>query len=782
MKKRVIAFFVLFVMILTVLVGCAKVKDTSAMLSLGEKYLSELNYEQAVVQFLKVIDIEPKNVRAYLGGADAYLHLDKQPEAVDLLAQGVANTGNPNIQHALDGVEISGIDGYIAIAEAYRAEGWQDREIELLNRVYKETGDERIVIILRENYPREAEKLESESGFDDEKPEGGSESDSGDAKPNSRNISISDYERLGGHAIIGEVMLDLDFDGQPELLVTLDRGEDKNFAETNVYRCDTKGGLEYIGSFMNYRDAGDLVLGCMPSKRGWFHMTYYDYKTKTGSPNGSLDYDYIMRLEGDSLTFEEVIKADFSIKYNYEYNYQYIDGVKTLWLDGAKATITETTQGNYTRYAINGKIQSNNEYDCYSEEDTVRAYKEKYCSENITDAYSLCNDDAVYVNSYGDRALIDKADEPAGFLEGTVDDTSHLYYRYASSIPASGYDINSEMKSEVDAHVEAEYTEFFQETGIIPYKYMIFKDMEYDANTEETLIDGRSIETYLRGLYNSNFSDQNHVVFFVIYNNEWGGSIRVIYMGDNVCKLLGLDSNTTYINSQYDDKQTPEQFKYKYFGKSENELKKRVQTLSGYVVARRSNSKLKDYTWFQQEGGRGKPVIYLYPEKTTDVSVKIGGDVLLTCTYPEYNGEWNVTAEPDGTLWDADGQEYYCLYWEGVAKSDYDFSRSFCVSSEDTADFLREKLTHIGLNAREVNEFVIYWLPILKNNQYNQIIFQTEQYAAEIPLTIAPAPDTQIRVFMAYKPLSEPVETKPQILPRYKRKGFTVVEWGGGKA
>ena len=52
-----------------------------------------------------------------------------------------------------------------------------------------------------------------------------------------------------------------------------------------------------------------------------------------------------------------------------------------------------------------------------------------------------------------------------------------------------------------------------------------------------------------------------------------------------------------------------------------------------------------------------KPVIYLYPEQEQEVSVRLDYDGELTCTYPEYNDGWTVTAKPDGRLTDRTGTE-----------------------------------------------------------------------------------------------------------------------------
>ena len=176
-----------------------------------------------------------------------------------------------------------------------------------------------------------------------------------------------------------------------------------------------------------------------------------------------------------------------------------------------------------------------------------------------------------------------------------------------------------------------------------------------------------------------------------------------------------------------------------------------------------------------------KPVIYLYPEEETRVTVKLDYNGQLTCTYPAYEKGWTVTASPDGTLTDEAGKQYNYLYWEGTDRIRYDFSQGFCVAGANTAAFLEEALAQLGLTRREANEFIVYWLPQMESNPYNLISFQGEAYTSHARLSIAPAPDTLLRVFMAWKPLESPVEVEPQLLTAPERSGFTAVECGGAR-
>jgi hypothetical protein len=175
-----------------------------------------------------------------------------------------------------------------------------------------------------------------------------------------------------------------------------------------------------------------------------------------------------------------------------------------------------------------------------------------------------------------------------------------------------------------------------------------------------------------------------------------------------------------------------------------------------------------------------KPVIYLYPQEETKVNVTLDYNGEFTTTYPQYNKGWNMIAKPNGTLIDPiTNKEYYCLFWEGFSNIEYDLSKGFVVKGEDTREFLENSLATLGLSEREMNEFIIFWLPKMEHNPYNLITFQNESYTNNAMLNVSPTPDSIIRVFMVWKGLDSPIDIAPQELQTPQRDGFVVVEWGG---
>ncbi len=184
--------------------------------------------------------------------------------------------------------------------------------------------------------------------------------------------------------------------------------------------------------------------------------------------------------------------------------------------------------------------------------------------------------------------------------------------------------------------------------------------------------------------------------------------------------------------------------------------------------------------------GVGKPVIYLYPEEETRVTVELDFEGQLITTYPtidEELGGWDVVAYPDGTLYDTrDGHEYSYIYWNGISSAfTPNFESGFVVRGEDTVEFLQSTLSEMGMLPYEYNELIVYWLPYMEHHAYNLIHFAAEEYTDIARMRITPEPDSLLRVFMVFQELDEPIDIPEQTFEPFLREGFTVVEWGGSE-
>lgn len=204
------------------------------------------------------------------------------------------------------------------------------------------------------------------------------------------------------------------------------------------------------------------------------------------------------------------------------------------------------------------------------------------------------------------------------------------------------------------------------------------------------------------------------------------------------------------------------------------------------ITKKESTKKQIDKIETEQEYGvYKKPAIYLYPKERQKTQIKLIIKGNLTVSDPEYdiNNGWQVIAYPDGKIINIDdGKEYNYLFWEGIDKdANFDLSNGFIVEGSNTADFLQEKLSFMGLTPKEYNEFIMYWLPRMQNNKYNFIHFATkEEYQNRAILEINPKPDSVLRVFMVFKKIDNTnLKINPQQLPSFNRNGFAVIEWGG---
>ena len=89
----------------------------------------------------------------------------------------------------------------------------------------------------------------------------------------------------------------------------------------------------------------------------------------------------------------------------------------------------------------------------------------------------------------------------------------------------------------------------------------------------------------------------------------------------------------------------------------------------------------------------------------------------------------------------------------------------------------------MGLEGREAEDFVSYWLPRLtglKKPYYKLTFLKKEQMDEIAPLKMTTEPTSVIRVMMTAKGLDKFEDLPAQELPvPSERKGFTLVEWGG---
>jgi len=176
-----------------------------------------------------------------------------------------------------------------------------------------------------------------------------------------------------------------------------------------------------------------------------------------------------------------------------------------------------------------------------------------------------------------------------------------------------------------------------------------------------------------------------------------------------------------------------------------------------------------------------KPVIYLYPKETMNISVQLNiKNSKFTTIYPKFNekNKWNVKANPNGDILIKD-KTYPYLFWEAETYSPQEANEGFIVSEENAEKFLEEKLELLGLNEKEKTDFITYWLPVLLRNKLSLCSFQSKKFFDNFELNITPKPDSLIRIFLTIKKLDSPINIKEQKLVSNERKGFTVIEWGG---
>lgn len=136
--------------------GCGAINEMRAtqQMDLGNRYLEELNYEEAAVSFQRVIELEDRNVDAWIGLAQANMGLAEmagEDDAKDYYEQATSAY--------LKAIELDPgrTDSYLRLAEIYESTGQTEQAVALLEEALEKADRpeqiEEMLTELRQRHP-----------------------------------------------------------------------------------------------------------------------------------------------------------------------------------------------------------------------------------------------------------------------------------------------------------------------------------------------------------------------------------------------------------------------------------------------------------------------------------------------------------------------------------------------------------------------------------------------------------------------------------------------------
>ena len=184
-----------------------------------------------------------------------------------------------------------------------------------------------------------------------------------------------------------------------------------------------------------------------------------------------------------------------------------------------------------------------------------------------------------------------------------------------------------------------------------------------------------------------------------------------------------------------------------------------------------------------------KPAIYLYPEKPTEINVKLNIAGNLTASIPAYDPAlgWNVKAYPDGTIQQLNNETmqqsttYPYLYYEADVTGITIPKEGWVIEASGIRYQVSGIMKEIGFNEKEITDFLDYWQPRLEEKPYYFVTLLPEEIISEKEnLSLSLNPDTIIRTRVIFEGLDGPLSVMPlKNIPRHDREGFVLTDWGG---
>jgi len=145
MKKNKVFFYTIIFCLVIIVIGIIGFYIYNSIpsiklrkqLDLGQKYLEEQNYDEAIIAFESAIKIEPMSVDAYLGLVDAYVALDDIESAIAVLERGCELTKSEELNRVLSELKQKMITGdfeVLGISVEYDYYGYANKGIIIVGK------------------------------------------------------------------------------------------------------------------------------------------------------------------------------------------------------------------------------------------------------------------------------------------------------------------------------------------------------------------------------------------------------------------------------------------------------------------------------------------------------------------------------------------------------------------------------------------------------------------------------------------------------------------------
>ncbi len=268
MWKRISEAIILGILIVS-LTGCRKIIEyqIAEQMDLGQKYLLEENYEEAVLAFQKAIKLEPKRIEPYIRLAECYHGQSRYEEMKSILDEGVEAVGN-DLEGIEEELKLVAVETYQELATYYSQQGQVEEELSCYTRILQISPESPEIREREEQVRQVVEKrslLEEMIQF----------------------ITEGDYSDIQSRYALGEEIKNLIEDLEEPIIM-----EDRD----GMYLCVYPGGYIYYGEMKQGKREGNGY---------WYGGDKEGIRMMVGTweddmPEGNVVIEYYRNLEGNT--------------------------------------------------------------------------------------------------------------------------------------------------------------------------------------------------------------------------------------------------------------------------------------------------------------------------------------------------------------------------------------------------------------------------------------------------------------------------------------------------